>query len=99
MLLQHQMHRAHIVGGMPPAALGVKISQPQLRCDSAFYLSDGAGDFARHELEPASLTLVIKQDASDAIHAVGFAIVPRQIEPGHFAYAVGAARMKRGILV
>src|SRR6185369_10962350 len=82
-----------------PVALGFKIAQPQLRCDSPLYLSDRACDFARHELEPASRTLVIKQDASDAIHSVGFAIVPRQIESGHFADAVRAARMKRGILV
>src|SRR4051794_9781961 len=37
---------------------------------------------------------MIKKDAVATVHAVGFAIVQRQVEAGHFADAIRAAGMK-----
>src|ERR1700737_118404 len=46
LLLQHQMNRSHVVGGMSPDALCIERSQAQFLRRSGLDLCDRAGDFA-----------------------------------------------------
>ena len=49
-LLEHQPHRAHVVAGKAPIAMGVEISEAQLLRQPELDARDAVGDLARHEL-------------------------------------------------
>ena len=94
-LLHDPPHPVHIIPGMTPVALGVKIPDIQRLLCAKMNAGHGARDFPRHKRFAAYRTLVVEQDPVRGMHSVGFAIVygdPVGIQLGH---AVWAPRIKR----
>ena len=52
-LLDHEPHGAHVVGGVAPVALGVEVAERQLLVEVVRDTRHTVGHFARHELEAA----------------------------------------------
>src|ERR1043165_9823063 len=60
---------------------------------------DAGGDLSRHKLVAAPRALMIKENAANAEHVVGFAVISRQLKARDFADAVRRTWMKRRVLV
>jgi hypothetical protein len=61
-VLEHQPHRLDVVLGIAPVAPGVEVAEPQLTRLAELDRRGVPGDLARHELEPATLGLVVEED-------------------------------------
>src|SRR5262249_35745463 len=72
----------------------LKISEAELSGQSQFNSGRGAGDLAGDKLVTTARTLVVKEDAVNTKHAVGFAVVGGQLKSGDFTDAIRAARME-----
>src|SRR6185503_14252184 len=94
-LLQHQVHGAHVVFGVTPVAARVEVSQPQLGSFAEFYTRDGGSDLTRDKFEAAARSFMIEENAPGAEHLVSLAVIPVQHEAGDFADAIRRARIKR----
>ena len=61
LLLQHEVHGAHVVAGESPVALGVEVAQRQLLLEAELDLGHSVGDLAGDELHAAAFGLVVEQ--------------------------------------
>ena len=84
---------------MAPIALGVEVAQPQFAGFAGQNPRHTGGDLARHEFVTAPRRLVVEQNAAGGVHAIGFAVIPRQIESRYLADAIAGAGMKSRPLV
>src|SRR6185312_11742210 len=95
-LLQHAVHRPHVIGCMAPVPPRLQIAQPQRGRQPQLDPGNSAGNLARHKLKAPAGAFVIEENAAAAKHAVGFAIIHRQMKSGNLADPVRAPRMECG---
>ena len=62
-LLEHQPHRLDVVPGVAPVALRVEVAERQLALKPELDRGGAVGDLASHELEAATLALVVEEDS------------------------------------
>src|SRR5262245_46344186 len=98
-LLEHQPHGLHVLAGMTPIAPGVQVAKRQLVGQAPLDLGDVRSDLACDKFEAAARALMIEQDATGSMKAIGFTVIARQFITGNFGNAIGGARMKRSVLV
>ena len=94
-LLQHEVHGAHVVAGVSPVALRVEVAQVQIVLQPQGDACHGAGDLARHEGLAADRALVVEQDAVAGVQGVGLAVVHHDPVAVELGGAVRAARVER----
>ena len=90
-----QPHGLDVVRGMSPVALRVEVAEVELLLQPVLDAADGARDLARDERLAAALGLVVEEDAVTREHAVGLAVVLRDVERVGLGRRVGAARVER----
>jgi hypothetical protein len=61
--LEHQPHCLHVIRGIAPIAGRIETAKMQLRVQSDGDTRNGGGNFARHEVESASRTFMIEENA------------------------------------
>src|SRR2546427_9109856 len=92
-LLQHQMHRANVVGRVAPVATRIEVSELDLVLQAVLDARDRASDLAGGELRAATRRLVIEADDATRIQAVRLPVVHGDVVPVALGLAVRRARM------
>ena len=94
-MLQHQPHAFHIVPGIAPVTLAVKVAELQLVLQTAGDTAGGAGDLSRDEILAAALGLMVEEDAVNRKHPVSFTVFLHHPEAVLLGDGIGAVRMER----
>jgi hypothetical protein len=82
-----------------PITLRVKVAKVQTHLLPKADVGDGTGNLARHEGASTTRALVVEEDAIASVHVVGLTVVLRDPECIKLRDTVGAARVKRSVLV
>src|ERR1700691_4133973 len=90
------MHGADEIPRVAPISLGFQVSKEKFGRQAKFDTRHAVGDFPGDELEAASRTLVVEQNAVGAGDAIGFAVVQGEVETRYLTDTIGTSRMERG---
>ena len=98
-LLHDEPHALHIVFCVAPVAVGVEVAEVELVLKPVDDACGGNCDFACHESFATALALMVEENAVDGKHTIALAVVLRNPEAVDFGAGIGAAWIKRSILV
>ena len=97
LLLEHEPHRADVVAGEAPIALGVEVAHDEFLLQAFLDARGSQGDLAGHERLAAPRAFVVEQDSGAGKEAVSFAIIDRLPVGVKLGTGVGTARVKRRV--
>ena len=100
LVLQHQVHRFHVIPGEPPIAHRAQVSERKVVLEPQLQLRERDADLARDEILPPARRFMVEEDAraheQAVLVTVGFdeMLVGKQL-----GFAIGAHRRERRVLV